>query len=229
MSGAADRITDRLRRLGGLKSLVLKGRDLRTRAIDRWLNINTVNPRGQRFGLQNTNADPVAYEPVDYLLLRRYMRPVALGPKDVVYDIGCGMGRMLCLFARRRIKEVVGIEYDVRLTEIARRNVATMRGRRTPIEVRHGDAVEADYDAATVIWMFNPFGPQTMTLVLDRIGESLDRCPRRIQVAYINPLHESLFAERPWLRRVGIEKSPFFKTYHASYWMAEPSVLAAGA
>ena len=224
MSGATDRIIDRLRSLGGVKSLVLKGRDLRTRAIDHWLNIDTVNPRGQRFGLQNTKADPVAYEPVDYLLLRRYMRPVKLGPAEVVYDIGCGMGRMLCLFARRRIKQVVGIEYDARLAEIALQNVATMRGKRTPIDVRRGDAIEADYDAATVIWMFNPFGSQTMTLVLDRIGESLDRIPRPMQLAYINPLHESLFAERPWLRHVGIEKSPFFKTYHASYWMAGPTV-----
>jgi SAM-dependent methyltransferase len=223
MSGAADRITDRLRRLGGLKSLVLKGRDFRTRVIDRWLNIDTVNPRGERFGLENTNADPVAYEPVDYLLLRRYMRPVKLGSDDVVYDIGCGMGRMLCLFARRNVKQVVGIEYDARLADIARLNVASMRGRKAPIEVRQGDAIEADYDAATVIWMFNPFGPQTMSLVLDRVGESLQRVPRRLQVAYINPLHESLFAVRPWLRHVGIEKSPFFKTYHASYWVAESS------
>jgi len=221
MSGAADRITDRLRRLGGLKSLVLKGRDLRTRAIDRWLNINTVNPRGQRLGLENTNADPVAYEPVDYLLLRRYMRPVKLASDDVVYDIGCGMGRMLCLFARRPVRQVVGIEYDGRLAEMARQNVGAMRGRKSPIEVRHGDAIEADYDAATVIWMFNPFGPQTMNLVLDRIGESLMRVPRRVQVAYINPLHEGLFAQRTWLRHVGIERSQFFKTYHASYWLAE--------
>jgi len=59
--------------------------------------------------------------------------------------------------------------------------------------------------------------------VLDRIGESWSRHPRWIQLAYINPLHESLFAGRPWLRHVGIEKSQFFKTYHASYWLAEPT------
>jgi len=223
MTGAADRITDRLRGLHGLKSLVLRGRSLRSVAIDRWLNISTVNPRGQRFGLRNTHADPVAYEPVDYLLLRRYMRPVRLTPEDVVYDVGCGMGRMLCLFARRKVKLVVGIEYDARLAEMARLNADRVRGRRSPIEVRPGDAIEADYDGATVIWMFNPFGPQTMRLVLDRLGESLQRVPRRVQVAYVNPLHESLFAERPWLRHEGIERSRFFKTYHAAYWSAVPA------
>lgn len=226
MSGVLEGISGRLRGVPALKWLVLGARGWRTRVIDQWLNIDTVNPRGQRLGLHNAFADPVAYEPVDYLLLRKYMRQVRLQPNDVIFDVGCGMGRALALFARRHVKMVVGIEYDQALAEMARRNSEKLRGRRAPIEVRQGDAIEADYDQATVLWMFNPFGPRTMTAVLDRVEDSLRRIPRGLQLAYINPRHEDLFAARSWLRHEGVSSSKAFSTYHASYWTADTGRFA---
>lgn len=221
--GLVDALTAKLRRFGGLKSVILAGRRVRERAIERWLGIDTVSPPGKRFDLGTHFADPVPYEPVDYVLLRRYTRPIRLRPDDVVVDIGCGMGRMLCLFARRRVRKVIGIEFSRELAEIARQNAATVRGRRAEIEVRQGDACEADYSDATVIWMFNPFGPATMRTVMERLGRSLEAKPRTIQIAYVNPLHEDILAATGWLRRTGREQSLFFRTYGASYWSNAPA------
>ena len=41
-------------------------------------------------------------------------------PADTVIDIGCGMGRALCLFARRNVRKCIGIEYDPGFAERAR-------------------------------------------------------------------------------------------------------------
>jgi len=220
--GAVDRITDRLRRSSILKQAVFFGRRVRTRAIESYLNIDTTNPPGKRFSLDTLNADPVPYEAVDYMLLRRYMKPVRLGGDDVVFDIGCGMGRMLCLFARRSVRKCIGIEFDRELAQIAVSNSRSLRGRRAPIEVRCGDAIEADYSEGPVYWMFNPFGVATMRQVLSRIRESLARAPRCVQLAYINPLHEHLVEELGVFTCVARAHSMFFKTYGASYWIHDP-------
>jgi len=46
---------------------------------------------------------------------------------DAAVDIGCGMGRVLCMFARRPISKCIGVECDAELAAVARRNAATLR------------------------------------------------------------------------------------------------------
>jgi precorrin-6B methylase 2 len=220
--GALQKVSASLRANAILREGVFRTRDVCTRLIERRLGINTTSPRGKRYDLATKMADPVPYEATDYFLLRKYIRPLHLKPDDVVYDIGCGMGRMLCLFARRNIKQCIGIEHDAELAQIARTNADRLRGRRAPIEVRTGDAILADYSQATVIWMFNPFGAATMRHVLDNIGASLEQRPRQIQIAYINPQQEDLFRSHRWLTKAGEAHSLLFTKYHASYWLATP-------
>jgi precorrin-6B methylase 2 len=92
------------------------------------------------------------------------MKPVRIADHDVVMDIGCGMGRVLCVFARRRLKKCIGIEFSGELAGIAERNARALRGRRAPIEIRIGDAAEADYTEGTIFWIYNPFGERTCML-----------------------------------------------------------------
>jgi predicted RNA methylase len=217
-----DRMTDRLRHLNILKQAVFFGRRVRTGAIESYLNISTINPPGKRFSLDTRNADPVPYEAVDYVLLQQYMRPVRLTSNDVVFDVGCGMGRVLCLFARRDVRKCIGIEFDRELAQIAVSNSRSLRGRRAPVEIRCCDAIEADYSEGTVYWMFNPFGEATMRQVLSRIQQSLEKSPRRVQLAYINPKHEDLVVELKTFACIAREQSPFFRTYGASYWTNDP-------
>src|SRR5262245_63935123 len=89
----------------GLKSLpgIAAGRAVLARAIEQRLGIATECPP-ERFpdGMLPTHfRDPVGYVPLDYDVTWWCMRPVRAGPDDVLFDIGCGMGRVLCMFARR--------------------------------------------------------------------------------------------------------------------------------
>lgn len=209
---------DRCRNLPQLKRPVLALRRARTFAMERYLNIHTPYPNVERYDLGTLHNDAVPNEPVDYVLLRRFMRPLKLTRDDIVFDIGCGMGRTVCMFARRMIKRCVGIEFDGRLVASARENVSRLRGRRAEVEIRHGDAAEADYSGGTVYWMFNPFGNRTLQAVLERIHQSVLASPRSIQIVYINPVHDSEIVRCHWLEHAGKKQSLFFGCYGASYW-----------
>jgi predicted RNA methylase len=227
-------ITHRLRAVGAARGVVAFLRQNRTGLVETLLNIETVCPPGRFLGSEMAThyADAVEYLPMDYGLLWKYMRPVSLEPDDVVFDIGCGMGRVLCAFARRRVRKCVGIEFDAELAEIARANGRALRGRRARIEIRTGDAREADYAEGTVFWFHNPFGERTMAAVLDRIHQSLVASPRHIQLVYVRPVHENLLRSRAWLARTAVLDSAVHQTGAASYWenrLGRPRAGADGA
>ncbi|MFG0242158.1 MAG: methyltransferase domain-containing protein [Phycisphaerales bacterium JB054] len=117
------------------------------------------------------------------------------------YEVGCGLGRVVCDVARRRVERVVGIELCAELASVAELNASRVRGRLASVEIRTGDAAEAVYDGGTVYFMFNPFGAATMSAVMDRIRESLERDPRQIRIVYMNPLHDEVLSRQPWLVR----------------------------
>jgi precorrin-6B methylase 2 len=145
------------------------------------------------------HADAVHYEPLPYYSVFKIMDRLGLGPSDVLVDIGSGMGRALCVAASYPIRAAVGVEIEPELNALADANARRMRGRRAPIQLNCGSATEFDYDEATVLWIFNPFGAATMRVVLERLKTSLVRRPRSLRVAYINATCAHLFAAQPWL------------------------------
>lgn len=46
---------------------------------------------------------------------------------DSILDVGCGKGRMLCFFSRYGFGRVDGIEYNLQIAAIARRNLEKLR------------------------------------------------------------------------------------------------------
>ena len=217
-------VANLLRSIPGLPNTVHIVRRLRENVIDRRLNIHTARPldRCPSVELSTSFGDADEYQVVDYLLLRRYMEPVRAGPDDVLIDIGCGMGRVLCVFARTRLRKCIGIEFGEELASIAKRNALSLRGRRAPIEIRVGDAAKADYSEGTIFWIYNPFGERTMHAVLSRLGQSLSTSPRRIQIVYVNPVCEAVFRQFSWLTCTRVRNFPLYHSgaegAKVSYW-----------
>src|SRR3954447_17710520 len=79
-------------------------------SVERHLNIRTAGFWGDRSTGQGYFGDGRHYEPLDYPLLVRCLGALDLNKDDVVFEIGCGMGRVVCLLARRHIRKCVGIE-----------------------------------------------------------------------------------------------------------------------
>jgi SAM-dependent methyltransferase len=147
------------------------------------------------------HADNYAYSTPDYLDLRRILARLDMTQADVFYDIGCGMGRVVCLAARSPLTKVVGIELNPALAEIARRNAASLRGRRSPIEIRTEDAATAGVSNGTLYYLFNPFGPDTLRVVLANIELSLHRAPRAARFVYVNPQHKAVLDTTGWIEQ----------------------------
>ncbi|MGB7161542.1 MAG: class I SAM-dependent methyltransferase [Tepidisphaeraceae bacterium] len=196
-------------------------------AIERYLRIDTTPLASAPARGSAAHDDSIPYEPLDYPFLLRTLSRLAPREDDVVYEIGCGMGRVLCLLARRRFRRCVGIELCGELADRARANVSTVRGLRTPVEVLTADAALADYADGTAFFMFHPFGPRTMEATIARIHASVLLRPRPIRIMYVNPFHENVLEASGWLRCTDRLKSRCFNTF-ASYWVSHGQSDARG-
>ncbi len=136
-----------------------------------------------------------------YVTINRILDYLSLQPTDVFVDVGSGKGRVLCLAARYAVREVIGIEVVPELCRVAEKNSRRMRGRKSPIVIHNSRAQDFDYSKGTVFTFFNPFGAETLSIVLDRIHAGLEQSPRPIRLAYANPKHEAILSQRPWLDR----------------------------
>ncbi len=153
--------------------------------------------------------DQLGYYPTSYGALRRIVQRVPLSPEDVIYDVGCGKGRAVCMFARQPIRRCVGIEYNPRHVITARRNAMRLRGRHASIEVHEGDATSITGDDGTVYFLYNSFGAASVQRWLITLRRSLTETPRQIRIIYANPAHEDVLARAEWLVRIDRFMVPF--------------------
>lgn len=166
--------------------------------LDRRLGIGTGRPSGSAPAEAPMAAlgDGVAYSPTPSRLFTRILRglPVRRPASCTFIDLGCGKGRTLLLAAEHGYGRVVGVELDPTLADDAARNVRAYESS-TPertgiIEVVGADAARYEFPAEpTVLFLFNPFGEDTLRAVVDRIEQSLAQHSRPFVVAYFNPMH----------------------------------------
>lgn len=190
---------------------------------DTLLGVSTLGSRrGDYPEVNSANNDSFWYESKSYYLNWLYLRPVRLRAEDVVFDIGCGAGRLLFVAALSGVKRCVGIELSKRLCDLARQNASRLRLPHAPIEIRQADASQEDYSQGTVFLMCNPFGASTLKTVLDQIRNSLKTNPREIRMIYIHPYddHRALFVKCDWLEYTGERTYPGARGVPAIYFQA---------
>lgn len=144
------------------------------------------------------------YEAIQVPLFRRIMRDVPARPSEHVFvDFGSGKGRALLMAAEYGFKRVIGIELSPLLHQVAAANAARVKGRTelSPIELHCGDAAQYDVPEEDVVCFFyNPFGRVVMRKVVANLEASYLRRPRRLLVAYRNPVCADLFDSSRVLR-----------------------------
>jgi predicted RNA methylase len=129
---------------------------------------------------------------------------------------------VVCAAARRDVARVVGVEIDPEMATLARCNAAHVRGRRSAVEIFVGDAAHCDVPGGTVFVLFNPFGEDTLRAVVDNWRRDLERRPRLIRVAYVNPTFEHVFEQAGWLHKTSELTSPRFRST-VSLWCSTPT------
>jgi precorrin-6B methylase 2 len=94
-------------------------------------------------------------------LVEQMLALAAIGPEDVVYDLGCGDGRIVIEAARSHGARGVGIDIDPQRITEAREN-ARAAGVEHLVSFVEGDVLKADMSPATVVtvWMLQTLNIQ---------------------------------------------------------------------
>jgi SAM-dependent methyltransferase len=108
-------------------------------------------------------------------------------------DLGAGKGRILLLAAERPFARIIGVEYAEQLCTIAAANLARRVERLGPdprIDVQCGDAADFVFPTGPlIVFLYNPFGAETMRAVAARLHSTWRDDPRPIRLLYLNPRH----------------------------------------
>lgn len=86
-------------------------------------------------------------------IVEAMLRLAKVGPNDVVYDLGCGDGRIPIMAAQKFGARGVGVELDNDLVKLARQN-AVKAGVADRVEFRLEDLFKTDVRPATVVALF---------------------------------------------------------------------------
>ncbi len=104
-----------------------------------------------RQGSQDASSSQVIYVPTPQKVVEKMLDMAKVTRQDIVYDLGCGDGRILVTAAKRYGARGVGIDIDPRRVQEALANVRKA-GVEKLVEIRQGDALKVpDLARATVV------------------------------------------------------------------------------
>jgi len=146
-------------------------------------------------------AGMIGYQATPARFILDLIERIPLGPDDVFFDLGSGLGRVSLLVGLLTPARVRGIEYDPGHCAYAKhcaRHVPASRVRFINVDAR-----EADVSDGTVFFMYTPFRGALLQEVLDRLKHEAHRRPMTI-VTY-GPCTADV-AQVDWLALSGSEE-----------------------
>ena len=191
-----------MKRVG--RPLQLRLRRAFSTIVDRWLGVVTTDETvAERFGHADADFRLISRS-FGWTSCWRLLRRVPSSTTDVFLDIGCGAGRVTAAAARRGYARVIGIEIAAEFADLAKANLASLRQPHSPAAIVLGDATSFEVPTdVTVVFLYNPFQGTALDATLEQIIASHDRAPRRIVIAYANPVEHQRILARHRLRTAG--------------------------
>jgi SAM-dependent methyltransferase len=178
----------------------------RTNEFDRCYGVDTsgfVHP-SQFAAVAGEGADPHHYKAIRPEDFHAAISSLAIRHEEFEFvDYGSGKGRALLLASDYPFRRIAGIEFSPELHQTALRNMVRYRSpRQLCFGIRSICADAATFDlpeVPCVPFFYDPFGERLMSAVLDRIGDSLARCPRELFIVYCQPRLRELMSQRRFL------------------------------
>jgi SAM-dependent methyltransferase len=100
-----------------------------------------------------TRRPDVVYLPTPQEVVDRMLQLAEIRPDDVLYDLGCGDGRIVVTAARRHGVKAVGLDIDPRRVRESREN-ARASGVADRVTIRQEDLFLTDLSPATVVTLY---------------------------------------------------------------------------
>ena len=95
----------------------------------------------------------VMWLPTPQDMVDKLLTVAEVTPKDIVYDLGAGDGVISITAAKRFGARSVGIEYDQKMADFARRNTQ-LEGVADKVKIIRGDIFVEDFSEATVVTLY---------------------------------------------------------------------------
>jgi len=130
----------------------------------------------------------------------------ALGPDDVFYDLGSGLGQVVMLIHLLTGAKAKGVEIEPAFCRFAQAQAAALGV--TGVEFVNCDARTADYRDGTVFFLFTPFRGQLLREVLARVAAAAHG--RAVRVCTFGSCTPRV-AEEGWLRPVSADANHEYK------------------
>jgi SAM-dependent methyltransferase len=97
----------------------------------------------------------IIYVPSEMVVVERMLALAKVRADDIVYDLGCGDGRIVCIAAKKFGAKAVGIDIDPNRLQDCKRTMEKYGLTNREVQFRLGDAIEVnDLERATVITLF---------------------------------------------------------------------------
>lgn len=98
-------------------------------------------------------SEPSLFAPTPLDNVREALKITSIAKDDVVYDLGCGDGRVVLMAAKIYGCKAVGIDLDRKCVELAKRNV-NRNNLQDKVLIKYGDILKEDLGKATVIYVY---------------------------------------------------------------------------
>jgi SAM-dependent methyltransferase len=95
----------------------------------------------------------VGFVPTPDGIVDRMLELAEIQPEDVVYDLGCGDGKIVIAAAKKYGVKAVGIDIDPKMVAQAKENVKKREVEKL-VTIRQGDIFEEDFSDATVVTLY---------------------------------------------------------------------------
>lgn len=172
--------------------------DYRDDFIDGLLRVVTDTTPGETMA---RDEEMVAYQPTPARVLFTLLGWVPVGPNDVFYDLGCGLGRVAIMARLLTDATVQAIEVEPTYCAYARQCALELGV--DGITFLNEDARQSDYHHGTVFYLYTPFRGQMLQAVLDRLRDQAMR--RRISICTFGPCTAEV-SQADWHRPIRLHR-----------------------
>jgi hypothetical protein len=127
-------------------------------------------------------------------------------------DIGSGKGRAMMLATAYPFAEIIGVEMNHSLTQIAATNLEKWHAANPtapPTRVVCQDALTFEFPTTPcLIYLYNPFAEPVLRQLIERVEQSFAANPRPVDVLYCNPVSARLFENHSSYRQLWSGRVP---------------------
>lgn len=143
-------------------------------------------------------AEMVFYQPTPARHIFDLIARASLAERDVLVDLGSGLGHVPLLASICTSARSIGIELEPAYIDCARQSAEGLS--LTNVSFLQQDARTMDFSVGTVFYLYTPFKGSILRDVLDSLRREADRRP--IRVCTYGPCTATV-AEEPWLEATG--------------------------